>query len=1036
MAFQWKRFQFFESDLVADGNDPSNAQTCNLFQDGFVPTCSASGRGSLLFGDGRGVIKQLNRDLSETLRFQAYESDVMHMQQLKRGNILVTIGNDAGEQNTAIKIWRMDVKGDVEGAPQMARAIKLFSQKFPPVPVTSFTVLEDLSQLAIGLGNGAVMLFDGNLIRDRNVRQTLIQGQGDTVVSVHFREPDAPSTTGSSTSASQKTPPPVSLFVVTTRSVATIYTKLPGGKYPRDEIDSENGCEELGGCCMNDEKRLVVATKDAVFFYEAEEKREAYGFEGNKKLCAWFNGYLVLVNENLKNIEANAAAVSGVDGGAGGVKRKLAKTDTLTIYDLRNKFIAYTSKFESCAFVVSEFSSLFLITQDKKFYQLSEHDLQSKMETLFKKNLYQIAISLASNSSKDRSYVIDIFQRYGDHLYSKGDFDGAIAQYLETIKYVEPSYVIRKFLDAQRIHNLTRYLEALHEKGRANTDHTTLLLNCYTRLKDVSKLDEFIRQSEKGDGKVTFDVVTAINVCRQANYYTHALYLAKQHQQHDLYLKIQIEDTGDIRAALDYIASLPFAQTQRFMKQYGNKLVNAFPAETTQVLINLCTGWTPMQMAATQESDKESTSKDGTHSAASTPHSTSASPSFSSPSPSSSTDRSNPAAFIHLFVEHPSELERFLSHFFEPQHSHILPQLATQYQQQQQDGAATGTGGRGGKDSRRLEKESKESKNSQTVVCNTLLELYLRQYAAFEKERAQKLAADGKSKERGEGKGAAPTDNPAYNKAYNFIKLCYGRYDADHALVLCKMYGFEKGIIHLYDKMKLYHEIVQYHMEHHQVNSLLHACQRHGDKVPNLWVQALSYFAAQPEPHEEQIQTVLQAIKLRKLLPPLMILQILSANPNKQLSVVKDYVISAMQEEQDFIKADQEEIQRFQTETQQMREEIHRLHTQPITFQGVKCHGCGTGLHLPAVHFLCMHSFHQHCVEGSDQECPKCSMQYRQVRGIRESMKNASTQHDRFFKRLEEEQDGFSVVADYFGRGIFEKTKNDATNSSARIGSP
>ena len=35
-------------------------------------------------------------------------------------------------------------------------------------------------------------------------------------------------------------------------------------------------------------------------------------------------------------------------------------------------------------------------------------------------------------------------------------------------------------------------------------------------------------------------------------------------------------------------------------------------------------------------------------------------------------------------------------------------------------------------------------------------------------------------------------------------------------------------------------------------------------------------------------------------------------------------------------------------------------------------------------------------------------------------MKSATTQHDKFFKRLEEEQDGFSVVADYFGRGLFE----------------
>jgi hypothetical protein len=32
-------------------------------------------------------------------------------------------------------------------------------------------------------------------------------------------------------------------------------------------------------------------------------------------------------------------------------------------------------------------------------------------------------------------------------------------QYLRTIGRLEPSYVIRKFLDAQRIHNLTSYLQ-------------------------------------------------------------------------------------------------------------------------------------------------------------------------------------------------------------------------------------------------------------------------------------------------------------------------------------------------------------------------------------------------------------------------------------------------------------------------------------------------------------------------------------------------------------------------------------------------
>ena len=82
--------------------------------------------------------------------------------------------------------------------------------------------------------------------------------------------------------------------------------------------------------------------------------------------------------------------------------------------------------------------------------------------------------------------------------HSKGDYDGAIAQYIRTIGKLEPSYVIRKvsidivvggdasrlhrglgekatkcqvmflslqFLDAQRIHNLTDYLKVCEGEG-------------------------------------------------------------------------------------------------------------------------------------------------------------------------------------------------------------------------------------------------------------------------------------------------------------------------------------------------------------------------------------------------------------------------------------------------------------------------------------------------------------------------------------------------------------------------------------------
>ena len=50
-------------------------------------------------------------------------------------------------------------------------------------------------------------------------------------------------------------------------------------------------------------------------------------------------------------------------------------------------------------------------------------------------------------------------------------------------------------------------------QGLASSDHTTLLLNCYAKLRDTSKLDTFLR-AEGPDGRpaLAFDVDTAIKV--------------------------------------------------------------------------------------------------------------------------------------------------------------------------------------------------------------------------------------------------------------------------------------------------------------------------------------------------------------------------------------------------------------------------------------------------------------------------------------------------------------------------------------------
>jgi vacuolar protein sorting-associated protein 11 len=107
---------------------------------------------------------------------------------------------------------------------------------------------------------------------------------------------------------------------------------------------------------------------------------------------------------------------------------------------------------------------------------------------------------------------------------------------------------------------LVTYLQELHSLGLANADHTTLLLNTYTKLKDVSRLDSFIktesRRNSDDSNELPFDLKTAIRVCRQAGYFEHASYLAKKFEKHEDYLSIQIEDTSNFKDALKYLRKL------------------------------------------------------------------------------------------------------------------------------------------------------------------------------------------------------------------------------------------------------------------------------------------------------------------------------------------------------------------------------------------------------------------------------------------------------------------------------------------------
>lgn len=78
------------------------------------------------------------------------------------------------------------------------------------------------------------------------------------------------------------------------------------------------------------------------------------------------------------------------------------------------------------------------------------------------------------------------------------------------------------------------------------------------------------------------------------------------------------------------------------------------------------------------------------------------------------------------------------------------------------------------------------------------------------------------------------------------------------------------------------------------------------------------------------------------------------------------------------------------------------MHSAKI-FQKTKCNMCNSPLELPSVHFLCSHSFHQHCFESyaeSEAECPTCTPENRKVMDMLRAQDQKRDLHDHFNRQV------------------------------------
>ncbi|CAH4030160.1 unnamed protein product [Pieris brassicae] len=589
MAFlEWRRFTFFDVH-----NNIDNGKIAECLQDTHV-TVATSGNNHVILCDLTGWAHLISRSW-EITSFKAYELIITHAHQLPHDTLLVTIGEDETGVTPLIKVWDWS-RVDRHGNPKCVRTSRAVPSHMFPTPATALAVHDNKNLLAVGFQDGSVSLFRGDIARQRGKMKTLSDTGTSPITGLAFKDTDK-------------------LFIVSRNCIMVSYVNSEKCVV-LDSMGAVAGCSVLA-----DRHRLTVATSEAIYCYTTEGRGPCYALEGEKLRLNWFRSYLVITTSETSTKPSGSSTTP--------------KSHHVTILDIQNKFIVFSKTFEEIDAVLTEWGSFYILTKKKEMIYLDEKDLQSKLSLLFKKNLYDVAIRIASSQHYDAEGLTEIYKQYGDHLYSKGDFKGAIYQYVKTIGWLETSYIIRKYLEPRHLEPLIQYLEELHKKGFATEDHTTLLLTCYVKIDQhdqQGKLKLFINSKDKA---IDFDVDVAIKVVRQVSI-DDALSLAANHNRHDWYLKMMIEDKKEFKQALDYIAELEFDDADCYMKKYGHKLIQHEPEESTELLKLMCTDYKPRSKPLVDESSLVGRYREP--------------------------DRSTPDDFIHMFLSNSEKLIIFLEH--------------------------------------------------------------------------------------------------------------------------------------------------------------------------------------------------------------------------------------------------------------------------------------------------------------------------------------------------------------------------------------
>uniref|UniRef100_A0A5S6R317 Vacuolar protein sorting-associated protein 11 homolog n=1 Tax=Trichuris muris TaxID=70415 RepID=A0A5S6R317_TRIMR len=898
----WRRLIFFERDVV---KDPTNeAEPYSDLKDLNIACCSA-GEDVVCIGDRDGGIHLLNRQWNDTY-FRAYKVALcLLLCPQADSSVLLSIGDDEDGINPYLKVWQLD-RLDKQGVPFVVRCSKT-SPSNRPVKTTSLAVDSTLSLMAVGFEDSSLMLYRGDVRKERQgkgqlLRDGLICEQEGAVVGLAFHN---------------MSPDTTILYVVTTQLTMSFVLGLKEKETKKTVLERHGSSPDCWALADQElQWQFVVGRSEGIYFYQPEEKGGCKIFHGDKVMVRTFGPYLIVVSKE-------------------GSPKKLAvaeKMQLITVYEVVNSFIAYFSPIPEVQDIFVAWESVYILTAGGRLYCLKEMDLKSKLELLFRKKLFDLAINVAEKHNMDRKEVTNIYRLYGDYFFQKGDYSNAFKQYSRTIGSLETSYVVRKFLEVRRVDNLAEYLEAVFQAGLGNSEHANLLLSCYSKQGRKDKIDQLLRERQ-----LPFDVDDAVWTLRSSGFYEQAAELTKRCGYPERCLAVLMSDIKDFKQAIQYIGSLTPEVNAKFFIQYSKELMENVPDETMGLLKKFC--------AEPNSPDK-------------------------------------PCSVIELIpylVAFPELMEELLEYVIMEWKSNLDPR-----------------------------------------IYNSLISLYLNKYELLpESEEKREQSA----------------------KIMAFLSSHETHYEHLEALRLMFEKRFHAGILFLLERKKMYSHLVRHLISLGDCRSAIDVLVKHGSAMESkyLWGYLLKWFASDPNVPERYVAEALRHIECAQAMEPMMVVQILGTSRHLTFSCIRDYLLGWLRQGHDAVRKNKEVTKGLQAEIRRAEAVVEDLKTNPQTFQLSRCSVCDIMLEVPTVHFLCKHSFHQHCFENyseNETACPVCLPERLRLKAAFKTEPLSSNElAQRFADDLTKSGDVAGTLVNYFAKGIFleESMTVDTQHSSKTV---